>query len=242
MAIELSKLDRAAEPVRTAVQSYAAKVASLAGENLVGLTLYGLVVTPAFDSHQHVARNLLVLNVVDLQMLRGLAREGAQFGRQHIAAPLVMTPTSIQASLDTFPLELIEIQQHHVTILGEDLWNGLQFEANHVRLQCEREIKTLMIGLRQGLLTAAGRERLLGRLEMNVAESLIRAMRGLLWLEGQTEPKLPAEVLSATEELMDRKLPGIRGGIDPVAEHGWDQFVALYQDLEALGTKADVWK
>jgi len=239
MAEGLDGIDKIAESVRNLVRQYADEVCRLAGDNLVGLTAYGPVVTPAFDKSRYAVLNVAVLDEVDLSMLRRLAREGARFGKRGIAAPIVMTPDYIRDSLDTFPLELIEIQRHHVTIVGDDHFQDLQFQPEHVRLQCEREVKTLLIGLRQGLLAAGGREKLLGQLETGAADTLIRTMRGLAWLKGEKDAIQTEELLTSTEEIVERKLPGIRAVVDYRAEHGWDQLVTLYDDLETLRKKAD---
>ena len=77
-----------------------------------------------------------------------------------------MTPDYIRSSVDTFPLELIEIQQMHLTLFSEVSFDELTFQDGHVRLQCERELKALLIGLRQVLLASAGEEKFIGVLEV----------------------------------------------------------------------------
>lgn len=240
MAEGLDGIDRIAESVRDLVGQYANEIGGLAGDSLAGLTAYGPVVTPTYDKSRHAMLNVAVLNEVDLSMLRRLAREGARFGKRGIRAPIIMTPDYIRDSLDTFPLELIEIQRHHVTIVGDDHFEDLEFQPEHVRLQCEREVKILLIGLRQGLLAAGGREKLLGQLETGAADTLVRTMRGLAWLKDKKDADQTEELIAVTEEIVDRKLPGIRAAVDYRAEHGWDQLVTLYDDLESLRKKADV--
>ena len=241
MSAEIIGLDRIVEPMRDAVRKYVEHLQQLAGDNVLGLTLYGPIATQSFNSSQQTVRNVLVLKQTDLQMLRSLAQKGAEFGRRHIAAPIVMTPEYINDSLDTFPLELIEIQQLHITVVGDDQFQDLKFEHAHVRLQCERELKTLLIGLRQGLLAAGGREKLLGDLETTAAQTLIRTLRGLLWLKDEKTVIPATDAVTKTEEIIDRKFAGIRVVLDESAEHGWEQFVALYQDLESLRRNVDAW-
>ena len=145
----------------------------------------------------------------------------------------------VEASLDTFPLELIEIQQFHLTLSGEDHFKDLEFDNKHVRWQCERELKTIQIGLRQGLLAAAGREKFIGALESDVGEGLMRTLRGLLWLKDQREAAPAGDVVAQAEKLIDRKLTGLRNAMDPNAHHGWNEFEVLYHDVEALQEFAD---
>lgn len=241
MVEEWVGLNRVVASMRGPLQEYVSHVKELAGPNAKALTLFGAVVAGSFDPSRHTARNVLVVDHIDLSMLRRLAERGVRFGKARIAAPLVMTPDYIKTSLDTFPLELIEIHQQHLTVFGDDYFQDLSFDDAHVRLQCERELKAILIGLRQGLLAAAGQEKFIGALEMDVGEGLMRTLRGLLWLKGRKEAKPATEVVAEVEKIADRKLMGVRTALDSAAHHGWDEFERLYRDVEALGKIADAW-
>ncbi len=241
MTEECTVLELVDQPMQKPLQEYAELVKEIAGVSAKALTFFGAVVSGSFDRHRHSARSVLIVDRIDLSVLRRLAEHGVKLGKAGITAPLIMTPDYISTSLDTFPLEFIEIQQRHVTIFGEDHFDDLVFQDAHVRLQCERELKVILIGLRQGLLAAAGREKFIGALEMDVAEGLMRTLRGLLWLKGQKEARPAVEVVAAVEKLADRRLPGITTALDPTARHGWSEFEGLYRDVEALGEVANEW-
>lgn len=232
-------LERIVEPVRERVGQLAELVIELGGETVQSLTLYGAIAAGVFDATRHTVRSVLVLKKIDLDLLRRLSEHGVKLGKARIAAPLVMTREYITASLDTFALELIEIGQMHVTVFGEDPFTDLSFKDEHVRLQCERELKSVLIGLRQGLLAATGRDKVLESIELDVAESLVRTMRGMLWLKGQKDAKSASEVVGDVEKNIERKLPGLRAALDVSGAHGWDQFQSLYHDVEALAKVAD---
>ncbi len=233
------RLDRVAEAMRPPITRYAALLRELASDNAQSLTLFGTIAASTFDAARHTVRNVLVLDRIDLDMLRRLAEHGAKLGKGRISAPLIMTDAYIGASLDTFPLELIEIQQMHVTIFGDDPFTDLAFQNEHVRLQCERESKSLLIGLRQGLLAAAGRDKVLAAVEADIGAALIRTMRGMLWLKGNKDAKSASDVVGEVEKMADRKLPGIRASLDVAGEHSWPQFESLYRDVEALAEIAN---
>jgi hypothetical protein len=241
MAFVLSSMERIVEPMREPVQRYAGLLRDLGGDRCKALTVFGAAVDGPFDSSKQTAHNVLVLDCVDLALLRRLSEFGAKLGKDRIAAPLVMTPDYIQASRDTFALELIEIQHHHVTPFGPDHFADLDFEDAHVRLQCERELKVSLMSLRQGLLAAAGREKSLQTVGLDVAEGLLRMLRGILWFKGRRDPLPREEVLAAVETVLDRKLPGLREAFDVQGLRGWDAFTRLYDDVEAVKKAVDVW-
>lgn len=227
--------------MRAPVQEYVDLIRTLAGVRALALTVFGPVLSGCFDPRRHTVQSVLVVDEIDLALLRNLAGHGMRLGRARIAAPLTMTPAYIVGSLDTFPLELIEIQQLHFTVIGKDYFHELGFLDGHVRLQCERELKTMLIGLRQGMLASAGREKLLGVLERDVAAALMRTLRGLLWLKGHKEFKPAAEVLAAVESIANRRLSGIETALGASGRHGWREVESLYRDVEALGEIVNAW-
>lgn len=232
-------LSRVAASMRPALREYGRLVEQMAAEKLAGLTVFGLVLEPDFDPTVAGAASVVVLQQIDLTLLRRLAEHGPDLGASHLRAPLIMTPAYIAASLDTFPLEMLEIHQRRATLLGEDCFASLPFKAEHVRLQCEREFKRILIGLRQGLLAAAGREQALSDLHVGVGGDLLRTLRGMLWLKGLKEAMPRAALLEAIEQQTGGALPGIGQALTPYGRRGWEDFVCLYEDVEKLAKVAD---
>ena len=241
MADETLRLEGIPEPMRGPIQDYAALVRETAGAGAKSLTLTGAIAAGTFDATRHSVRSVLVLESIDLDMLRRFSEHGPKLGKRFIAAPLIMTDEYIKSSLDTFPLELIEISQAHITLFGDDPFVDMTFDDTHVRLQCEREFKTVLISLRQGLLTAAGRDKVLKAVELEIGDQLVRTLRGVLWLDGKKKSKPATDVVSEVGSLAKRKLTGIRATLDVSGEHGWEQFQSLYRDVEALTEMADAW-
>jgi len=225
------------EPVRT----FADLVREAAGGLAQGLAVFGAAATGAFNPATQTIRSVVVLETIDLAALRRLAAHGTRLGKLRIAAPLMMTPKYIASSRDVFPLELFEIQQCHVQVFGGDHFAELNFDNAHVRLQCERELKATLIGMRQGLLATAGREKLLGALEEDVIERLLRTLRGMLLLKGERKALPSDAVVMTVEQILDRRLAGVRTALDPRGPRTWDQFDTLYTDVAALGEAVDAW-
>lgn len=221
--------------IRGPAGQYVAVVREVFETNALALTFFGRATTARFDPAQQVARSVLVLANVDLAAIRRLAVEGPAFGRLGIAAPLIMTPEYIAESRDAFPLEFIEIQQQHVTAFGDDYFVELTFAEDHVRLHCERELKVLLIGMRQGLLASAGVDRLLSSLDADVGEGLLRALRGLLWLRGQRNAQDEGAVVAAVERMISGELHGLRRALSADARHGWEAYQELYDDVARIG-------
>jgi hypothetical protein len=224
---------------RAGLEAAVATMARMLGSNLLSVTFYGEVVTGGFVPKVHGARSVAVLEKVEPASLRRLAAEGMRLAKSDMAAPVVVTPSYIRDSLDTFPLEWLEIQQQGATVLGLDHFLRLVLESEAVRLQCEREIKSLLMGLRFGLLAAGGRERAVPLIEQEAADRLLRTLRGMIWLRGTREYLPAGTVVSEVEKLMGERLDGLRSSLDPLARHDWTEFDRLYGEVERLMGKAE---
>ena len=234
-------LDELASHMREPMKTFLSRVQELAGSNCLAITGFGAIAMPEGHTTKQPAKSVVVLTQIDLSMLRTLAKQGVKLGKANIAAPLIMTPEYIHGSLDTFPLEFLDMQQCHICLVGPDYFSDLSFEASHIRLQCERELKTILIAMRQGLLAAAGRETQFKAMESDIAERLTRTLRGLLWLHGKTEFLTAIQVVEQIEQETNHALPGIRRTLDSHAHHEWDDFTSLYHNIDTLKTLVDRW-
>jgi hypothetical protein len=225
--------------LRGAIGDYATEIGGHFGADLLGMVLYGAVLDAGFDERRSAATSAVVLRHIELETLRRLGEQGVRWGRRGIAAPLVLTPEFIESSCDSFPLELLEIKQNHVTLVGEDHFTPLELKREHVRLQCERELKRIKMRMRQGLLAAAGRDALLAELEADIGLHVVRTMRGMLWLKKMTTYLPAPEVIAKCAELAGRPLASLREALQRKEPRGWEAYSALYADVEALAELAN---
>ncbi len=211
------------------------------GDTLAGLTAYGAVLSPDFNAQRMSAQTVLVVTRVDVERLKSLSAKGLTLGRLNVSSPLVLTESFIADSTDSFPLELLEIQQRRHTLIGRDCFASITLHAEHVRLQCEREFKRIQLRMRQGLLASTGQTDALDALQTDVAAHLLRTLRGLLWLHDRREFVPRQQVVEECEKMLKLTLPGLRSAIQLHLEHGWSDFQALYDDVEHLVAAADKW-
>jgi hypothetical protein len=231
-----SRVDAGFRPI---LQDSLRLVSEVLGPSLLSITLFGEAVTGGFDRRFHSVRSILVLQSVELPLLRKLAENGPRLAKAGMTAPIAVTTKYIHDSLDTFPLEWLEIQQQGVTVAGPDEFSSLVLESENIRLQCEREIKRLLMGLRQALLSAAGKVSAVGLIERDATDNLMRTLRGMLWLHGRHEHLAAEIVIQEVEKILGVKLDGVRSALNRAACHDWNEFDRFYADVEILMGKAD---
>ena len=112
------------------------------------------------------------LGVTELDALAPPVRDWASRGHR---PPLLFTPEQLAASADVFPIELLDIQQSHRLLAGEDPLAGIRVEPEHLRLELERELKAKLLHLRESYLLASAKPR-------RVVELLVASLSAFLVL------------------------------------------------------------
>lgn len=151
----------------------------------------GSVLTADYVRGVSDINSVIFVDRVELAFLDAVATLGRKYGRKKVAPPLIMTPDYMQGSLDTFPMEFLNLRLIHQTVYGEDVLSGITVDRTHLRLQCEREIKGKLLWLRQGYLSSMGdRKALLGRIVRSVS-GFVPLFRAIVFLMGG-EPQVDA--------------------------------------------------
>ncbi len=158
--------------------------------NIHSFHIVGSAVIPDYNEKLSDINSVLVLKTMDLRVLAFLAPLGKKYGRKRIAAPLVMTPEYIETSLDAFPIEFLDFKFIHKTVYGQDLLQDLRITSSNLRLQCEREIKTKLIGLRQGYVSSLGKKDEIAAVLVRSFTGSMALFRAVITLLGK-EPPIP---------------------------------------------------
>lgn len=218
------------------------------GASLQNLTIVGSAVTDDFVAGKSDINSVLVVDSIDMRVLSVLSEMGPAMGRKRLRAPLLMTPAYIQRSCDVFAVEWLDFQRFHQTVQGTDPFESLVFEKEHVRLQCERQFKSVQVRVRQGYISSAEKKDILAGLLTGAAKELLPYLRAMLWLEGversgrsqatfdqiKTRFSVDMESLKTAFGFRYEKL---RRDTEQIKQ----LFTEAYQALESLSGIADGW-
>jgi len=204
------KLDAIDIQIRDTLKTFADKLISALGDNLHSITVVGSSLTKDFTPGQSDINTVLILGRQNLESLNSIASLAKPMSRKKISPPLLMTSSYIERSRDVFGVELLDFQLTHQTILGDDPFASLSFVKQDVRLQCERELKAMLIRLRQGYIAAAANKKLVRDILISTVKGLAPLLRAMLWLKDidrpqeaeQTFVKASADFSINTESLM----------------------------------------
>ncbi len=188
------------EPVRTAL-----------GTEFLAAYLTGSVLTQGFSLQRSSVNVLVVARHLGGEILDALARAVPETRKPPHFDPLFLTQRQILKSVDTFPIEWIEIQESHLLIEGHDVLGNLSVPRTYLRLQCEQELRAKVILLRKTyVLNARHPDRLEPVLRAS-ATSFGAMFRTLLRLKGESPPADSAHVVERVADLYQLRAEALLG-------------------------------
>jgi hypothetical protein len=190
-----------------ALQATITDVVRICGPALRSISLRGeAAVLPR--SRTTALELVIVVERVDAPLLRSLAPHTRRWHRRGISLPLVLDPTYIESSLDTFPLEFLELSDRRLHLWGDtDPFADLPINRAHLRFELEVQLRGKMLHLWEAYLETGTSTRAVRELLCASAPSFATAARALLFLTDRQRPTDPGEFWYTIEEAFGLELP-----------------------------------
>jgi len=203
------------EKTKKVMEGFARELEDAAGDNLVSIILYGSAARGDFAKGKSDLNFLVVLGCADEEALCALMKPVARYRNKGVGLPLVMEKDDIVRSLDSFPMEYLDMKSAYLVVAGEDVLGGLEIEGRDLRLQCEREAKGKLIQLRRGYLETGDKARDRATLFSQSIKAFLVIMRSMLWLSGaDPAPRSGAEVVDAAARVAGRTFPYMKKALE----------------------------
>lgn len=132
--------------------------------------------------------------------------------RKHkLNVPLIVSRQFIQSSLDSYPLEFLDIQSDYTNLYFiEDAIAGLQFNKDNVRLEIERELKSKWLLTRLTALQYKQKAKYLFGVLKESFTALLPVFKGFCFLNGSVVPKTTDGLLDCVEEMLHSEIKVLR--------------------------------
>ncbi len=179
------------------INEFISRLRAACGENLQSVILYGSAADGEFHPEFSNVNLLCVLRESSFAALTAMAPAVDWWTRQKQHAPLVLTHEELERSTDVFSIELLDMQQRHRVLFGDDVFSGLLIPMHLHRAQLEYELREKLILLRERLLLAAGNKKHLWELMLGSLSTFITLFRHGLIALGDTPPKAKRDAVQA---------------------------------------------
>jgi predicted nucleotidyltransferase len=178
------------------LEGFKRDVVEIFGNDLVSIILYGSAATNEYDRKRSDINTLVVLNETGIADIWRVHPFLVKWRRKRIACPYFMTRSYIEASVDSFPIEFLNMRFSYQVLFGENVLKDLKFQKQDLRLQCERELKGKLLHLRQGIVLAGTHARDLRLLIVRSLATFTSIFRVLLYLKNKNMPKKKIDILT----------------------------------------------
>ena len=176
-------------------RAWAAPLVGACGAGFRALYLYGSALGPAFDRAKSDVNLLLVVDALPFERLESLAAAAAALPKPGAAdyrfTPLTLTEGTLVGSADVFPMDFLDLRDRRALLEGDDVLATLDVPLVNLRHQCEYELRSRFIGLRQAFLRAGGAPGAAHELTARASGASATLFRHLLTLRGQPIPEDP---------------------------------------------------
>jgi len=182
------------------VEQYVADYQAALGDNLVSVVMYGSAVTHEYKPGVSDINTILVVkknNIPEIQKCKAISQ---RWHKQKISLPFFMTQDYIAQSLDSYPVEFIDIKSMYKVLFGEDVFANLDIKKNDIRLQCERELKGVALHLRREYMHIPDRSKDMYQLLTVSFKKIIPLFKAILVLEDKCIPNLRSDIIMAIED------------------------------------------
>lgn len=173
-----------------------------AGDNLHALVLYGSAVTGEYRKHHSDLNMLCLLKRTGPTELDALHEPFSWWKRKGFQLPYVFTERELRAAADIFAIELLDMKSSHRMIYGDDFFPSLEIPTRLHKQQVERELRTNLVRLRQGMLAIPPRDRVLLSLMDASVSAFVTLFRHALIAFGEEPPPSKRQVIERAAQIV----------------------------------------
>lgn len=167
------------EETQHLLQAYAKDVKGAFGDRLEGLLLYGSAVRKEFLPGRSNLNILLLVSDYDAATLALYAPLHKRWSKEQIVVPLFLTDQELRSASALFPLEFLEIQEHHRVLGGRDPFVGFHVDARRLADEVVQGLAGNLVRLRQRFVEGGGTNDSMTILLPLAITSTIPLLRGL---------------------------------------------------------------
>ncbi|MCX8094139.1 MAG: hypothetical protein N3E50_08245 [Candidatus Goldbacteria bacterium] len=172
-----------------------------AGNNLVSFVVYGSLATG--ERYKKSDYNtLIILNEIGLKELNMIANVIKKWINSGNPVPMIFTLETIKMSMDVFPLEFLDIKENHIIVYGKDVIKNLKINTKNLRLEVERELKSVFLKLIRAYLMTEGKTKDLKTLMLNSISGIIALLKGVLRIYKIKPPVKKIDIINAMPQSM----------------------------------------
>ena len=163
------------------------------GENLVSVIAFGSQAN--VEDAKSNLNLMIVTNELTAENLYDISKPVKKWVKGKNPIPVIMNRDEWYSSFDVYAIEYADIKENYRIIYGEDLVPTICINKYFLRLQCESELKSLLLKYKNNFLMNVKSDREMKKLLNNVIKTLLVIFRSVLRLHDSAVPYRAVDII-----------------------------------------------
>ena len=232
------------EDVRETLEKYLTQLEQNWHADLDDVLLFGSAARGDFIAGRSNINVLMIADHLTVDVLQRAGRLHRQWGKYQIVAPLMMTQEELSRSCHLFPLEYLQMQDHHVLLIGRSPFAAWAIEEHRLGWQCEQELMANLLRLRQRFVEGDGRAEAIQALLILSITAVLPCLRGIFRALGLSSKGKDMQILERLPQTLEFEstvlieMLNVKRGMSSPGSLEWPKVYERYlQNLESLWTR-----
>ena len=163
------------------------------GDNLVSVFAFGSQAN--VEDAKNNLNLMIVTNQLTAENLYAISKPVKKWVKAKNPLPVVMNRDEWYSSFDVYAIEYSDIKENYKLIYGEDLVPSICVNKYFLRLQCESELKNLLLKYKNNFLMNIKSDREMKKVLNNVIKTLLVIFRSVLRLHDSAVPYRAVDII-----------------------------------------------
>lgn len=163
------------------------------GDNLVSVIAFGSKAN--VEDAKNNLNLMIVTNLLTAENLYTLVKPVQKWVKAKNPIPVIMNKDEWYSSFDVYAIEYADIKENYRIVYGEDLVPSICVNKYFLRLQCESELKNLLLKYKNCFLMNIKSDREMKKILANVIKTLLVIFRSVLRLHDSAVPYRAVDII-----------------------------------------------
>lgn len=164
------------------------EIKSVCEKKLYSIILYGSKASGEAVENRSDYNILIIIDDLKFSDLKSMSFVIKKWVRNKNPVPTIFSTERFKKSIDVFPIEFLDMKQNHKVLYGKDIFDEVIISDENLRHQCEYELKSNLLKLRQMYIMSRGSAKELFSIVMNSLTSFLVVFKSIIYLDEKIFP------------------------------------------------------
>lgn len=185
------------------VDEYVGDYLALFNKDLKSIIMYGSAVSHEFMAGKSDVNMAIFLNDISIYNLSKASLIQEKWLKRGVNVPFYFSESLLADTCESYPLEILDMKSNYRVLHGLDILSKMDINNDHIKRQCERELRRFAIHLRRLFVTNYSNDVVLVQSLQESMKDLIPILKGIVVLYDEAIPNSKSEIVAKVEDLVN---------------------------------------